>query len=193
MVLLSTVSNPGVWPPTRCQPSSTEGCEAFLILRIIVIVIFGCAEVLMGFSLAGESVNTSAHIYIPFWQGILFLVCGNLSIYTEIHPSKKMVTVCLAMYVVSLLGILVSVGYRIYCLAFFSYLRYRSSSYSGQGWGKYRENLYHGVEGLLLISSLCVSVLLIFLCVIARLALKSTRFQVIVQHIPAPQSDGTSN
>ncbi|XP_073343198.1 uncharacterized protein [Pagrus major] len=159
----------------------------------IVIVIFGCAEVLMGFNLAGENVTTSARIYIPFWQGILFLVCGNLSIYTEIHPSKKMVTVCLAMYVVSLLGILVSVGFRIYCLTFFSYLKYSAFYYSETVWGIYRVHLLYSVEGLLLISSLCVSVLLIFLCVIARLALKSTRFQVVVQHIPAPQSDGTSN
>lgn len=35
-----------------------------------------------------------------------------------------------------------------------------------------------GVEGVLFISSLCVLVLLIFLCVIARLALKSTHTQV---------------
>lgn len=37
----------------------------------IVIVIFGCAELLMGFQLASESVVTSYKIYIPFWQGVL--------------------------------------------------------------------------------------------------------------------------
>ena len=38
----------------------------------IVILIFGCAEVLMGFQLAQvEDEPTSYAIYIPFWQGAL--------------------------------------------------------------------------------------------------------------------------
>ncbi|KAM7389704.1 hypothetical protein PAMP_023667 [Pampus punctatissimus] len=110
----------------------------------IVIVICGCAELLMGFQLANESVTTSIGIYVPFWQGALFLICGNLSIYTEVHPSKKM-------------------------------------------------ELLFGIEGLLMTYSLCVSVLLIFLCVIARLSLKSTRTQVIIQNIPPPLSNTTSH
>ncbi|XP_076595358.1 uncharacterized protein LOC143325875 [Chaetodon auriga] len=162
----------------------------------IVIVIFGCAELLMGFNLATENTVTSYGIYIPFWQGLLFLVCGNLSIYTEVHPSKKMVTVCLAMYVVCLLGIVVSVVYRIYCLTHYSYLRYRASwrsDWSDDEWLLHRVEQLFGVEGILFTSSLCVSVLLIFLCAVARLALKSTRTQVIVQCIPPPPSDTPTN
>ncbi|XP_036932950.1 membrane-spanning 4-domains subfamily A member 4D-like [Acanthopagrus latus] len=159
----------------------------------IALVVFGCAEVLMGFHLAGENQPSSSLIYIPFWQGILFLACGNLSIYTEIHPSKKMVTVCLAMYVVSLLGIIVSAGFRIYCLTYYSYLNYRARYSRDPIWATYRMSLLTGIESLLFVSSLCVSGLLIFLCVIARLALKSTRTQLIVQHLPLPQNVGTSN
>lgn len=153
----------------------------------IVIMIFGCAEVLMGFQLAQVSDRMSSHgIYIPFWQGALFIVCGNLSIYTEIHPSKKMLTVCLAMYVVSLLGIVVSVGYRIYLLSFINFMRYRRYS-------DYDLNQILSIEVVLFTSSLCVSVLLIFLSTVARLALKSTQTQVIVQHIPPPLTNTTSN
>ncbi|GAA6235847.1 membrane-spanning 4-domains subfamily A member 4D-like [Lates japonicus] len=152
----------------------------------IVILIFGCAELLMGFQLASETVQTSSRIYIPFWQGTLFLICGNLSIYTEIHPSKKMVTVCLAMYVVSLLGLVVSVGYRINCLADYRYLMYLARYEMEQPFGSYRVDQISGIEGVLFASSLCVSVLLIFLCTIARLALKSTHTQVIIQCVPAP-------
>ncbi|KAK2849187.1 hypothetical protein Q5P01_009021 [Channa striata] len=159
----------------------------------IVIVMFGCAEVLMGFQLVGEKATTSNGLYVPFWQGALFLLCGNLSIYTERHPSKKMVTVCLAMYLVSFFGILVSGGYRIACI-----LNYRYLGRWMDQWNFYRRDQLYGVEGLLLASSLCVSVLLIVLCVFARLALKSTRTQFIVQCIPAPapapaQSDKTPN
>uniref|UniRef100_A0A3B5AD47 MARVEL domain-containing protein n=1 Tax=Stegastes partitus TaxID=144197 RepID=A0A3B5AD47_9TELE len=153
----------------------------------IVVLIFGCAELLMGFQLASETLVTSYGIYVPYWQGALFLVCGILSIYTELHPSKKMVTVCLAMYVVSILGIIVSLGYRIYCFIHMivdGYYRRNTSDRTAQ---------LSGVESILFISSLFVSGILIFLCVIARFALKSTQTQLIVHHISAPQNETTSS
>ncbi|XP_041653372.1 membrane-spanning 4-domains subfamily A member 4D-like [Cheilinus undulatus] len=159
----------------------------------IVILIFGCAEILMGFHLASEDLTNSFKIYIPFWQGILFLVCGSLSIYTEIHPSKKMVTVSLAMYVVSLLGLLVSCGFRIVSFTEYEELSWGYSYRDKDHWDVYRTNQIYGIEGLLFTSSLCVLVMLIFLCVIARLALRSTRTQVILQHIVTPQGETTSN
>uniref|UniRef100_A0A7N9ASF9 Uncharacterized protein n=1 Tax=Mastacembelus armatus TaxID=205130 RepID=A0A7N9ASF9_9TELE len=155
----------------------------------VVILIFGCAELLMGFQLAGETAYTSNHIYIPFWQGTLFIICGNLSIYTAVHPSKKMVTVCLAMYVVSLLGILVSAVNRLLCFPFITDIAF---SMEGDIWSNYRSEQLLCVEIILFTSSLCVSVTLIFLSIIARLALKSTQNQVIIQYVsttppPPPQ------
>ncbi|XP_020500954.2 B-lymphocyte antigen CD20 [Labrus bergylta] len=161
----------------------------------IVIVIFGCAELLIGFHVNTEDeVYSSGRIYIPLWQGLLFLASGSLSIYTEVHPSKKTVTACLAMYVVSILGIVVSCGYRIACLANLNYRRFAAFYYRRDDWDIHRAMQSLGVESVLFASSLCVSVLLIFLCVFARLALKSTRSQVIVQQIPAaPPSETQSN
>ncbi|XP_041645981.1 membrane-spanning 4-domains subfamily A member 4D-like [Cheilinus undulatus] len=156
----------------------------------IVLVIFGCAEILMGFHLGSEDAPTSQSIYIPFWQGFLFVVCGSLSIHTEIHPSKKMVTTCLAMYVISLLGIIVSGGFRISCILQYQFLTW---FYHSDHWDFYRAKQISGIEGLLLTSSLCALALLIFLCVITSAALRSTRTQVLVQHIAAPQRDTTSN
>ncbi|KAK5925123.1 hypothetical protein CgunFtcFv8_017672 [Champsocephalus gunnari] len=155
----------------------------------IAILIFGCAEVMMGFTLSGErGAFTSFGIYTSFWQGTLFLVCGSLSIYTELRPSKKMVTVCLSMYVVSLLGIIVSFFYRIRIFSYLTYLKlYRDEYLSLQ-----RLDQIVAIEALLFTCSLFVAGLLIFLCVIARLALKSTRTQIIVRHIPAPPTDTTA-
>ncbi|KAJ4945879.1 hypothetical protein JOQ06_023557 [Pogonophryne albipinna] len=155
----------------------------------IAILIFGCAEVMMGFTLSGERDEfTSFGIYTSFWQGTLFLVCGSLSIYTELRPSKKMVTVCLSMYVVSLLGIIVSFGYRIHLFSYLTYVTlYERESLSVQ-----RLRQIFVIEALLFTCSLFVAGLLIFLCVIARLALKSTRTQIIVRHIPAPPTDTTA-
>lgn len=39
----------------------------------IVILMFGCAELLMGFQFSGEEFKISAQLYIPFWQGALVL------------------------------------------------------------------------------------------------------------------------
>ncbi|MED6273539.1 hypothetical protein CHARACLAT_007453 [Characodon lateralis] len=40
----------------------------------IVILVFGCAEVLMGIVLASDSMKSSFNLYIPFWQGSLSTV-----------------------------------------------------------------------------------------------------------------------
>ncbi|KAM4555015.1 uncharacterized protein PAE49_014208 [Odontesthes bonariensis] len=162
----------------------------------IIILMCGCAEVLMGFVMAGENTDTSYKIYVPFWQGALFLVCGILSIYTELHPSKRMVTVCLAMNVVTLLGVIVSIGYRIHCFGYYTFLIHRHHYYdhpSGDDWTYFQVAQLFGVEVILFLSSLCVSAILIFLCVVARFALKSTHTQIIIRHIPQPRSDTTSN
>ncbi|XP_034037460.1 uncharacterized protein LOC117520256 [Thalassophryne amazonica] len=159
----------------------------------IVILIFGCAELLMGFKLASETLQNSCTIFIPFWQGALFFVCGNLSIYTETNPSKKMVTVCLAMYVVSLLGIVVSICYRINSFAELGYSLSNSISYLENEWSRNRLSQLLCIEGVLFISSLCVSVLLIFLTAVARSALTSTHSQVIVQRIRPTPTDAAAN
>lgn len=153
----------------------------------IVVLIFGCAELLMGFQLAGDPVKTtSCYLYIPFWQGILFLVCGILSIYTGIHPSKKMVTVCLAMYVVSFIGVLFSVGSRVVLMILLDLHHYMGSRVH---LSRERGKFLIAIESLLLISSLCVSVLLMFLCCVSRLALKSTRTQIVLHQIAPPVTE----
>uniref|UniRef100_UPI003AADA105 uncharacterized protein n=1 Tax=Centroberyx gerrardi TaxID=166262 RepID=UPI003AADA105 len=158
----------------------------------VVVLIFGCAELLMGFQLARERRENSSRIYIPFWQGALFLISGNLSIYTGLHPSKRMVTVCLAMYVVSLLGILVSIGYRIVCLIELSHFRFLYGPYIDEEWTYNSFEQLLSIEAILFISSVCVSALLIFLSAMARLALKSTNTQVLVQHALPARSNTAS-
>ncbi|KAM4586950.1 uncharacterized protein V3H82_005690 [Fundulus diaphanus] len=157
----------------------------------IVVLIFGCAEVMMGFVLAFDSSDypiNSFKVYVPLWQGILFFICGVLSIYAELHPSKNMVTTCLAMYVVSMLGIIVSFGIRISIIMHYSFL------HNWRGRNSYDVQVAC-VEYILFGSSLCVFAFLIFLSTIARLALKSTKTQqLIVQHIVMrPQSEATAN
>ncbi|CAL9706741.1 unnamed protein product [Knipowitschia caucasica] len=149
----------------------------------IVILMFGCAEFLIGLLMSAHKDN-STFFYTPFWLGALFNICGILSIYTGTHPSKKMVTVCLSMYVVSLIGILVSFGLRLTSLSMLSYYRNRHARHES-----IRASMMLSLESLLLTSSLFVFGLLIFLCVVARLALKSTRTQIVLHQIPAAATE----
>lgn len=154
----------------------------------VVILIFGCAELLMGFVMFGNTKITSSFLYVPFWQGVLFMVCGALSIYTGIHPSKKMVTVSLSMYIVSLFGILFSIGSRITFLILLDMAR-GSSWMTQTRLSHQRGGFLMTLESLMLICSICVCVMLIFLSCVARLALKSTRTQLILHQIPPPVTE----
>ncbi|XP_028315591.1 membrane-spanning 4-domains subfamily A member 4D-like [Gouania willdenowi] len=147
----------------------------------IVLFIFGCAELLMGFQLVGE--EASNKIYVPFWLGTLFVVSGICSIYADLHPTKKTVTICLSSYMLCILGITVAIGYRVYGFTHLTYLHFR---YRYRKWDTSRLAQVICIESILFISSLCAIPIFIFLCVVACFALKSSRTQVIVQCIPAP-------
>ncbi|KAF6714827.1 hypothetical protein FQA47_013536 [Oryzias melastigma] len=138
----------------------------------VVLVIFGSTELLMGFPLYANG-DDSLTVYVPFWLGGLFLSSGILSIYTDLHPSKKMVTVCLAMYVVSMLSIFISLGLRIHVIESFLFHSYIMSN----SWSYNRYIQASSIDCILVATSLCVFGLLIFLSTIARLALKSSRTQ----------------
>ncbi|XP_061786404.1 uncharacterized protein [Nerophis lumbriciformis] len=142
----------------------------------VVIGICGCAELIMGCILFRQTVTNSSDIYVPFCQGALFLTCGILSVYTGACPSKKMVTVCLSMYVMSILGVMVSCCYRIHCFVFYAYIS-RQPLVDSQ-WGYSEVMQLFATECILFTFSACVAVLLIFLSAVARLALKSTNTQL---------------
>ncbi|CAL8330285.1 unnamed protein product [Gadus morhua 'NCC'] len=138
----------------------------------IVVLMFGCAELLM----ASEFffIYNLSYVYMTFGQGAVFFICGILSISSVRHPSKKCVTICLAMYVVTLIGIAISTLINIKFFAdLFHYFEHELPSHL----------MKNVIEAILFLCSLCVSGLLIFLSTAARRALKSTQSQVIVQHV----------
>lgn len=151
----------------------------------IVLVLYGCAELLMGVNLLGEPLRNSNSFYVPFWLGAQFLLCGSLSIFTGASPSKKMVTVCLAMFIVCIFGIIVATGYRISCFIELSHKLFLDGPYRDE-WAIMRLSQLFGIESILLTSSLGIFVLLIFLSSAARLSLTSSHTQVILQQVQAP-------
>ncbi|XP_030638822.1 membrane-spanning 4-domains subfamily A member 4D-like [Chanos chanos] len=151
----------------------------------IAVLMFGCGELLCGMPMieTAQFIHSSSVIYLPFWLGVLFIISGSLSIYTGKYPSKSKVTLCLAFYIVSLLGIFVSLIVRLIFLIL--RLSWFHEKYSRQVKG-----MVTSLEAVLLMCSVCVFVLLCFLCSIARAALKSSMTRVIVhQTLPASQTD----
>ncbi|XP_036407681.1 membrane-spanning 4-domains subfamily A member 15-like [Megalops cyprinoides] len=116
----------------------------------IAVLFFGCGELLIGLQLFKDDSVNSATLYIPFWLGALFLISGSLSIYTENHPSKKMVTVCLSMYVVSLLGVFISLCYRVHC-----FIHIELYLIDVDDWTRWRYGQVMNTEAVLLAASLC--------------------------------------
>ncbi|XP_061755917.1 uncharacterized protein LOC133552626 isoform X2 [Nerophis ophidion] len=136
----------------------------------VAIGICGCAELIMGCVLFRETMTTSGKAYIPFWQGGL-------------------VTVCLSMYVMSILGVFVSSIYRIISFFFYWFVLWQ---FFADPMGYNRAMQLLALDCIMVTFSACVAVILIFLSVVARLALKSTNTQVIFQRISTPQTDTTS-
>lgn len=155
----------------------------------ISILIFGCAEMLMGFQLVYVHDAASMEVYYPFGEGALFAVCGILSICTNRHPSKRMVTVCLAMYIVSILGFFVFLACRVIVFHWTFMESVRSYHDSPSGLFKVRQIV--AIESIMFIFSTCVLVLLIFLSAVARFALKSTHTEVVVRWVTNPPADTT--
>ncbi|KAM8848114.1 membrane-spanning 4-domains subfamily A member 4A-like [Synchiropus picturatus] len=151
----------------------------------IVLVLLGCGELLLGANLMDGRRDDPYNLYVPFWLGAEFVLCGSLSIFTGAKPSKKMVTVCLAMYIISIFGLIIAAGYRIDYVVHLVHRPFLSGMFDDD-WRLRTTDLLIGIECVLFVLSLCVSVLLIFLSNVARLALKSTHTQVIFQQVQAP-------
>ncbi|XP_031442683.1 DNA-directed RNA polymerases I and III subunit RPAC2 isoform X2 [Clupea harengus] len=156
----------------------------------IALLFFGCNEMMMGLALMKETVSNSSSLYTPFWQAALFIICGSLSIHTHSYPSKKLVTVCFSMYIVTILGGLFALVHRIVCFSLFSrhiwydfYYHHVEPAYP-----RYAQLL--SAEAVLFATTVCVIVLLISLSWFAKASLRSSHTQVIVrQHLTVIDSD----
>lgn len=158
----------------------------------IALIFFGGNEMMLGLALIKEIVTTSASLYIPFWQAALFTICGSLSIHTHSYPSKKLVTVCLAMYIVTILGGFFSVFYRMFCITSSEEMLYDQLSYDHDHDYEHfhipetaivRYHQLVSTEALLSTSTISVIVLLICLCCFAKRSLRSSNTQIIMRQV----------
>ncbi|KAG5263671.1 hypothetical protein AALO_G00267360 [Alosa alosa] len=146
----------------------------------IAIMFFGCNELMLGLPLVRVTIMTSARLYTPFWQGTLFMICGILSIHTHSYPSKKLVTVCLAMYIVTILGGCFTLIFRL--IAIINGMFYDTFHDDGDDAYVLLAQL-KSTEAVLYSSTIVVIILLICLCCFAKQSLKSSNTQVIMRQV----------
>ncbi|XP_066516054.1 membrane-spanning 4-domains subfamily A member 4D-like [Hoplias malabaricus] len=153
----------------------------------VVMMFMGFCLFIFGIPLKTASESSSAYLYSSFWLGILYCTCGIFYTLAERSPSKKIVTVSLALSIISILGTVVA-GFDF----FRSMMNPRMSQLYNDPDSLHTNNselgshvLQHyaaiyNLEVVFLSQSLIGFIILIVMSVFARLGLHSTRTQAVV-------------
>lgn len=120
-----------------------------------------------------------------YFQGALYIVCGILYILTEHNPTKKTVTISLALSIVTLLGTLWTILHIIPDLAHGHYARhyeYMEENVTDTDYfaSLQYENMGKSLEVIFLIKFLMGGVIFVVMSTLGGIALRSTNSQAIV-------------
>ncbi|XP_060772864.1 membrane-spanning 4-domains subfamily A member 15 [Neoarius graeffei] len=149
----------------------------------IVLLFLGLCLFMFGIPLKGETMETSADLYSPFWLGILYFICGVLYIQSERNTTKKIVTISFALSIIAILGTVVGAIIFIKVLAThsFNYMMYEgpfNDSETDVAMERYTQ--LYSLEAVFLFHSLVAGVILVAMSVFSRLALRSSHTQMFV-------------
>lgn len=119
-----------------------------------------------------------------FLMGILFIICGILYIITEHNPTKKTVTISLALSIVSILVTAWTLLHTLPELAHYHYDRSYSMdenfTESESMWSTYYEAMGMSFGAVLVFYCLVGAIIFIVMSALAGAALRSTKSQAIV-------------
>ncbi|XP_034431385.1 uncharacterized protein si:ch1073-291c23.2 isoform X1 [Hippoglossus hippoglossus] len=124
-------------------------------------------------------------------QGILFIMCGIMYILTEHNPTKKTVTISLALSIVSILATLWTDLHILPDLVHSHYYRHYAYNYNitetEEGlWTEHYEDMGKSLEGIFVFYSSAGAIILIVMSTLAGAALRSTKSQAVVMMTAAP-------
>ncbi|XP_016116318.1 membrane-spanning 4-domains subfamily A member 4D-like [Sinocyclocheilus grahami] len=160
----------------------------------VVLVMMGIGLFVFGIPMNVQSnAPTSAEQFTPFWLGILFFICGLLYILSERNPSKKIITACLALNIISIIGVLSAlvefskavVGiYRIHGYQMYENVTEEEELHARQHYMSIRD-----MELVFSCHSLIGGILLVTMSFFARAALRSSRTQavVVMRNLPSAE------
>ncbi|XP_076867398.1 membrane-spanning 4-domains subfamily A member 15 isoform X1 [Brachyhypopomus gauderio] len=167
----------------------------------IVMLLMGFSMFMFGFPLKADRLESSADLFSSFWLGILYAICGALYVQSERAPTKKIITISFALSIISILGTVFAVIDFIKAMANmkFNYHReYYDHDYENSNGenttavdadSKQRFMQHYNLEAVFLFQSLVGGVILITMSTFARMALHSSRTQMVVvmRNLPAAE------
>ncbi|KAM4743954.1 uncharacterized protein FYW61_000148 isoform 1-T1 [Anableps anableps] len=160
----------------RCQPKISG----------IVVLIIGASSLIVAISAETSLLNMWVVIPPEIFLGILLTICGILYIVTEHRPSKKTVTISLALSIVSTLGgcwtiFILLINFHIHYVYNGDYEHSNDTNIANEiPWTSHIEGMRLAMEIILLLYSFVGTIIMIIMSVLAGTALRSTKTQAIV-------------
>ncbi|GLD58293.1 uncharacterized protein AKAME5_001042500 [Lates japonicus] len=156
----------------------------------IIVLVLGVSFFVISIAVTGENAYHPAWIWtaIPpgFLQGTLFIICGILYIVTEHNPTKKTVTVSLALSIVTILGtcwtilhILPELGHSYY-YRYYEFIEENMTEIDDAAWSSHYEAMGVTIEAIFVFYSFVGGIIFIVMSTLAGAALRSTKSQAIV-------------
>ncbi|KAM4592980.1 uncharacterized protein PAE49_004757 [Odontesthes bonariensis] len=148
-----------------------------------VVLVMGASLIIFSIAVTMQSSN---HVWrtIPpgLVLGILFIISGILYILTELNPTKKTVTISLALSIVSILLACWAILFILANVHTHRYLYHYDDNTTDIEilWGSYAEAMGVSMEAVLLFHSCVGAIIFIVMSALAGAALRSTRSQAIV-------------
>ncbi|XP_071400520.1 uncharacterized protein [Centroberyx affinis] len=165
----------------------------------IVLLVLGSSFFILSISMAEGSFHNVWRSFAPgFWLGALFITCGILYILTEHNPTKKTVTISLALSIVALLGAFWAAFMSILpSMAHSSYLRsYEIIHHDDNGteivvvdWSAHYEAMIFTLEAIFEFYIFVGAVIFIVMSSLAGAALRSTKTQALVVMTATPPTE----
>ncbi|AWP01789.1 Hypothetical protein SMAX5B_013204 [Scophthalmus maximus] len=162
----------------------------------VIVLVLGASFFIMSIAImengSGPYIYISLTIPPGFLQGALFIICGILYILTEHNPTKKTVTISLALSIVTILGALWTMLYIMPHLVHTLY--YRQNGYvevnvtetDDAVWTSNYLTMGESYQAIFLFYSFIGAIIFVVMSALAGAALRSTKSQAIVVMTTAP-------
>ncbi|XP_019935277.1 membrane-spanning 4-domains subfamily A member 4A-like [Paralichthys olivaceus] len=160
----------------------------------VIVLVLGSAFLIMPIAISEDFFNQPLSITIPsgFLQGILCIICGIMYILTEHNPTKKTVTISLALSIVSIVaatwcGLLVlpAVTHRSFSRQYV-FPDDNITETEEAVWPSHYEAMEISLEGIFVFYSFLSAIIFIVMSTLAGIALRSPKSQAIVVMTAAP-------
>ncbi|XP_074522702.1 uncharacterized protein LOC141787898 [Halichoeres trimaculatus] len=164
----------------------------------VIVLIMGSGVLTLSVSLIHPIVQNIWTVFPPgVLLGLLFIICGILYILTEHNPTKKTVTISLALSIVTILWACWTILYLVPDIVHHQYHRYyeyteeNTTEEEEAVWSSYTEAMGLSLEVIFLVHSVAGAIIFIIMSIMAGAALRSTKSQTIVvkTSMPAERQD----